>query len=100
MIRPNDGHPLPRTGTFLIYVDDDSLEPQYRRGAALYVDKRQQPRPGDAVVLVAGGGPIIAVLVERSPSAVRVRQRGLTATFAAAAVSAIYRAAPLVELLM
>jgi len=100
MIMLRDRDALPAGATFLAQLDDDSLEPEYRRGAMLYIDTRESPRPGDAVVLVVHGTPLIAILLERSAATIRIRHHRIAAALPVSAVAAIHRVVPLADLLL
>jgi phage repressor protein C with HTH and peptisase S24 domain len=95
-----DGTALPADATFLVDVADDSLEPRFRRGATLYVDTRQPPEIGDAVLLVVDGIPTVALLLSRSAHHLRIQTGGRIADLALDTVSAVCRIVPAADLLL
>lgn len=61
-------------GTFALEVSGDSMVPLYREGDILLVDRAEQVRRGDRVVVRTTGGEVMAkVLQRRTPNVVELR---------------------------
>jgi phage repressor protein C with HTH and peptisase S24 domain len=100
MVTVRDGESLPAAATFLVVLHDDSLEPQYHRGATLYVDTRQPPRPGDTVLVTVNTTTLLAVLHARSAGTLTLKRGAASLTLPRESAGAVYRVVPPAELLL
>ncbi len=98
---------LARRDVFAVRVKNHSMEPRFREGHVLYVDRKRQPSPGDDAVIELhpaeghrAGRAFIKELVSKGMATVVVRQFNppKEITYPRDQVKAIYRVVPNNEL--